>query len=290
MSSIDNLSLRRKGISMLSMKKVFAVLFFTVIVFSGCNKEDNPVTTPTTDPFEGLTKISEGYAAGVGMKVQLWSTTELFTGYNNVFIAVLDSAKGTVVTDAHIHLNPMMDMGTMKHSAPYENPASTIAVNSLFPCQIVFIMASMGGSWTVDVEVHNHATGKEGVATLSVSVADRTPAILKSIVAKNDSAKLFVSYLRPSSLKVGINDFEITIHKRSSMLSFPADSGYTVVVTPEMPSMGHGSPNNINPRHSANGHYKGKVNFTMTGDWRINLDIYKNGAVVDTTMYFDVTL
>lgn len=54
--------------------------------------------------------------------------------------------------------------------------------------------------------------------------------------------------------------------------------------------MGHGSPNNVNPTNSGKGHYKGKVNFTMAGDWRINLDIYKNGAVVDTSLYFDVTL
>ncbi len=276
---------------MLLLKKGFAILFFALIVFSGCKKEDNPIAPVTsTDPFAGLTKIAEGYAAGAAAKVQLWSKTALFTGYNNVFIAVLDSAKGTIVTDAHIHLTPMMDMGMMKHSAPYENPASTIAVNSLFPCQIVFIMSSMGGSWSVDVEVHNHSTDKEGVASLAVTVADKTPAILKSTVAKNDSAKLFVSYLRPSSLKVGINDFEIAIHKKMAMMSFPFDSTYTVVITPEMPSMGHGSPNNVNPTHTAKGHYKGKVNFTMTGDWRINLDIYKNGAVVDTSLYFDVTL
>jgi hypothetical protein len=275
----------------MSLLKYYKVILLATIILSGCKKEDNPVTSETpSDPFAGLIKISESYAAGAGMKVQLWSKTALFTGYNNVYVAVLDSVKGTLVTDAHIQLNPMMDMGTMKHSAPYENPSSTIAVNSLFPCQIVFIMASMGGSWAVDVDVHNHITNKDGAATLSVTVSEKNPAVLRSIVAKNDSAKLFVSYLPPSSLKVGINDFEISIHKRSSMMSFPADSGYTVVVTPEMPSMGHGSPNNVNPTHTGIGHYKGKMNFTMTGDWRINLDIYKNGAVVDTTMYFDVTL
>ncbi|MFZ4621317.1 MAG: FixH family protein [Bacteroidota bacterium] len=276
---------------MFSLKNIIAVLFLFSLVITGCSEKDDPVAAPApVDPFAGLTKISEGYAVGIATKVQIWSKTPLFTGYNNVYIAVLDSAKGTLVTDAHIHLNPMMDMGMMMHSSPYENPASTKAVNSLFPAQIVFVMASMGGTWKVNVEVHNHVTDLEGVASLSVTVADKTPAILKSLVAKNDSSKVFVSYLKPSSNIVGLNDFEVTIHRTKDMMTFTADSTYTVVVTPEMPSMGHGSPNNVNPTNSGKGHYKGKVNFSMAGDWRINLDIYKNGAVVDTTLYFDVTL
>jgi hypothetical protein len=267
------------------------ILFLFFLLTAGCTDETALVTPEnSSDPFAGLTKLSEGYAAGAGMKVQLWSASAAFVGFNNVFVAVLDSVKGTMITEATIHLNPMMDMTTMKHSAPFEDPVNTTAVNKLFPCHIAFIMSSMGGSWSVAVTVRDPAANREGIATLPVTVGEGTPAVLKSCVAKNDSAKLFVSYLRPPALKVGINDFEITIHKKSSMMSFPADSGYTVTVTPEMPSMGHGSPNNVNPTHIGIGHYKGKVNFTMTGDWRINLDIYKNGAVVDTTMYFDVTL
>lgn len=273
---------------MLSNGKLIVILFPLFILISACSKDENPVTP--ADPFEGLTKISEAYATGVGMKVQLWSKTPLFTGYNNLFIAVLDSARGTFVTDAHIHLEPMMDMGMMQHSAPFENPSSTLAVNNLFPCSVVFIMSSMGGTWKLNVEVHNHTTNLEGVASIPVTVSDVTPAVMKSLVALNDSSKLFISYLKPSKLNVGINDFEITIHKKASMMDFPGVTDYTVVLTPEMPSMGHGSPNNVNPVHTENGHYKGKVNFTMTGDWRLNLDIYKNGAVVDTTLYFDVTL
>ncbi len=267
-----------------------AVLIFLAIGITSCKKDDANIFTPPADPFSGLTKIAEGNAVGAGMKVQLWSKTALFTGYNFMFVAVIDSAKGTLVTDAHVHLNPMMNMGTMSHSAPFENPASTKAVNDLFPCQIVFVMSSMGGTWTVDMEVHNHTTGIEGSVSLPVTVVDVTPPVMKSFTAKNDSTKLYLSYLLPNNPKVGINDFEITIHKKNAMMGFNPDSSYTVALVPEMPSMGHGSPNNVNPVHVGNGHYKGKVNFTMTGAWRLNLDIYKNGAVVDTTQYFDVTL
>jgi hypothetical protein len=273
------------------MKKIWPVLLCTGLLCIGCTDEENPAATPVpADPVAGLTKISEGYAVGAGIKVQLWSKTSLMTGYNSVRIALIDSAKGSYITDAQVQVMPMMDMGTMKHSAPVENPSGDKAVNSLFQCQMIFIMSSMGGTWTADVTVLNKGTGASGKASLAFAVADPAVPCMRSITAKNDSAKLFVSFLQPSAPKLGVNDCEITIHRKASMMSFPADSGYTVVVTPEMPSMGHGSPNNVNPTHVGNGHYQGKVNFTMTGDWRINLDIYKNGAVVDTTMYFDITL
>ena len=70
------------------------------------------------------------------------------------------------------------------------------------------------------------------------------------------------------------------------MMTFPAEDNFSITMTPEMPSMGHGSPNNVNPVLTKNGHYKGKVNFTMTGDWRINLVLNKEGK--STTTFFDL--
>jgi len=73
------------------------------------------------------------------------------------------------------------------------------------------------------------------------------------------------------------------------MMSWPADSTYTFVITPEMPSMGHGSPNNVNPVHVGNGHYKGKVNFTMTGEWKVNIAVQKNGNTISKNAFFTIT-
>jgi hypothetical protein len=53
-----------------------------------------------------------------------------------------------------------------------------------------------------------------------------------------------------------------------------------------MPSMGHGSPNNVNPTSTGKGHYKGKVNFTMTGEWKINVAIKKGGSTVSNGLYY----
>ena len=60
-------------------------------------------------------------------------------------------------------------------------------------------------------------------------------------------------------------------------------------MTPTMPSMGHGSPNNENPSHLEKGHYMGKVNFSMSGDWKLDLSISGSENLTISTEY-DITL
>ncbi|MBL0145251.1 MAG: FixH family protein [Chitinophagaceae bacterium] len=270
------------------MKKIILSIFLPALLFilviSSCKKEENVEPDPTL----GLTKQAEGYAVGAATKVVVYTKEALvYTGYNKFYIALYDSVTGKRVDEAHIHLMPMMNMGAMQHSAPYDNPISENAANHLFPCSVVFIMPSMGGgSWTVNLNVHNHVSDKEGELTIPFTVVDPAKSKMKSFTAAHDGGKYFISLIEPSAPKVGINDMEIAIYKRATMMSFPADSSLLVTLTPEMPTMGHGSPNNVNPAHTGNGHYKGKVNFTMTGLWKLNLDYMAGTAVADTTTQF----
>ncbi|MFN3446260.1 MAG: FixH family protein, partial [Bacteroidia bacterium] len=177
--------------------------------------------------------------------------------------------------------------GTMKHSAPVENSSDSVPADQLFKSAVVF---SMGGAWTLDINFHNHLNNKEGKGVLALNVTNPTTAVMRNfIVAADDSARLFVSLVQPASPKIGLNDFEITIHKKADMMNYPAVENYTVEIEPEMPSMGHGSPNNVNPVHTTNGHYLGKVNFTMSGLWRVHLTIKKNGVLLSNDQYFDIT-
>ncbi len=260
-------------------------LLCIVTIFASCSKDK----TAEPDPTIGLTKQAEGFAVGAAAKVVVYTKqTTINAGYTQFYIALYDSVSGNRIEDAHIKLTPMMNMGTMQHSAPYENPVSEEAVNHLFPCNVVFIMSSMGGAWTVKVNVHNHASDKEGFITIPFTVVEPTRSTMRSFTAAHDGGKYFVALIEPFTPKVGINDMEIAIYKKTSMMSFPADSSLSVLLTPEMPSMGHGSPNNVNPTHIANGHYKGKVNFTMTGLWQLNMDYRSGTAVADTTQFFEV--
>jgi len=54
-----------------------------------------------------------------------------------------------------------------------------------------------------------------------------------------------------------------------------------------MPAMNHGAPGNEQPVLTDNGHYRGKVNFVMSGEWRINLKLVKDESTLAET-FFDL--
>jgi hypothetical protein len=271
------------------MKKIiFAAIALAITITSSCKKDS---TTEIEDPKKNLIKIADAFAIGSAAKVEIWSATELNTGYQKLYIALSDSVSGKSIIRSSVQILPMMDMNMngmkMSHSAPLENPESQDADNTLFPCAAVFTMPSTGesGKWRLIIMVKKDGQTKYGKAEIPIQVKQSPLERVKTITAA-DGSKLTVAYISPSSPKVGVNDFEMAIFNRLDMMTFPPDNSYTINMTPEMPSMGHGSPNNVNPTLTKNGHYKGKVNFTMTGDWRINLVLNKEGK--STSTFFDL--
>lgn len=275
------------------MKKYFLAAMAVIIsisFFNSCKKENhnhNQYNIPAN-----LKLLASGYASGSSAKVDVYAADSFFAGYNQLYLALYDSATNERLTDAQVTLNPMMAMmGGMNHSCPLENPETETPSDALFNCAVVFIMpSSTGNTWKLNITVLNNKNGLQGTAALDVNVLQPALSKIKSLTALDDSAKLFISIVKPLSPVVGVNDFEVTIHKKASMMSFPAANGYTTEVNPQMLSMGHGSPLNESPVFVSNGHYKGKVNFTMSGDWRVFLKLNHNSSVADSTLYFDMLI
>jgi len=271
--------------------KCLVVIAISTTLFS-CKNDENIIPV---NPLEGLIKLKEGYALGASAKVEIWGKKNFFAGYNNLVIVLLDSTNTKdTLKDAHIHFAPLMTMGmgttAMQHACPIENPDEA-AINGVFPGALAFVMpTSTDGNWKLGVTIHNHKNDKEGQASFDITVDNPTPSVLSVFTASTaDATKLVLSLVQPLAPKVGMNDIEFTLHSKASMMEWPAETGYTIEITPEMPSMEHGSPNNVNPVHVANGHYKGKVNFTMTGEWKVNIVLKKNGVPVKSDAFFNIT-
>jgi YtkA-like len=267
------------------MKRIFLYSLIAILPLTLFSCSDNEVTI---DPVAGLIKLEEGYALGAAARLELWGEESFFTGYNKITAVLYDSVTNQRITNADIEFFPEMSMmGGMKHACPIENP--TQPVNEVFPGALEFIMPSSDmGSWKLAVNVTNKVKGKTGTAKFNITVNNPAVSRVKSFVTEQ-SEKIFIGYYFPAKMKVGVNDFEVTAYKMAGAFEFVEVEDYSFVLTPEMPSMGHGSPNNVNPAYTSGGHYKGKVNFTMTGDWRLNLAITRNGTAVKD-LYFDVTL
>jgi hypothetical protein len=187
-----------------------------------------------------------------------------------------------------------MNMGTYTHACPWENPAETPNTEGYFEGAVMFSMPGFNSSWSLSAGITVNGE-KDSVNFLIPTVIATSPVkkivVIDSLSNGNGSwtiTKYPVSLVAPASWKVGNNTFEITVHRMASMMSFPSCDDFTIEITPEMPSMGHGSPNNINPVAAGNGHYIGRVNFTMTGAWRINMVFRRGDRVIGKNAFFDI--
>lgn len=253
-------------------------------------KEDPDITPVTTNYF----KVTEAVSSGSSFNVEFYSIDSLFVGYNKVYLKITDKSSGLAVNQATLVLHPLMDMVTFSHACPAENPGSSLNSEGYFEGAVLFSMIGTN-SWSLTVDIS--ANGKTETVLLPVAKVISTIPARKIVVIDSLSngpgnwiiTKYPMSIMAPKAWKVGNNPLEVTVHRMASMMSFPTVTDLTIEITPEMPSMGHGSPNNVNPVHTLNGHYVGNVNFTMTGAWRINMTIKKGDRLITNKAYFDIT-
>lgn len=276
--------------------KLLLLILVVFLSISSCKKSNqNPNDEETinepTPTLNNLKKIGETYIVGAKAKAIIYSPKDLETGYNTVYIALYDSIDGLSLTNGTLSLTPIMNMGTMTHGCPVENPVGNSTVDGYFKAAVIFSMPGSSNEWALKLNFLNSKNGLSGNGSVNVSVTLSSPAKFKSTTLTLDSSKkVFISLIEPTTPKVGINDFEIVLHQKYSSNYYPAINNYSIEIIPEMPSMNHGSPNNVSPVNIGNGHYKGKVNYTMTGLWYVRLKIYKNGTVISSDQYFEMTL
>ncbi len=258
--------------------------------FGACKTEKNePDSTPNSDPYAELYKIGEAEDANAGVKLSFYLKKEAFVGYNHAYVVVTDLVTGDRIENATVSFMPMMDMGSMMHSSPFEQPVWSEDAKA-YHGTITYIMPSMAGTWTVKVIAENLPSSVIAEHTFTINVIEPAEARLYSFLSTTDNSKIFVALVEPVSPKTGLNPFNVVVYKKETMMNFPAVAQLSIEIDPEMPTMGHGSPNNVDPVYVDHGHYNGTVNFTMTGYWKVNMVIKDaNGSMMKDDAFFDIT-
>jgi len=264
---------------------LYGLLYTISLTLISCEKSDNQ-----GDQNGDLVLISSGISTDQSFKVELYALDTLFEGYNKLFLSITNQETKQALSEAELKLKPMMDMITMKHSAPFENPAGVTNTEGYFEGAVVFIMPSTADmGWTLEVNIKT--SDYEGSTNIIIPVVNSLEEPRKiNVISAIDETKYFVSIVEPVKPLVGINTCEFTIHYKESMMSFPPAEDITMEIEPEMPSMDHGSPNNEHPAHTGDGHYVGKLNFTMTGWWRVHITLKKGNEIITDDAYMDITL
>lgn len=264
----------------LSFKTIFALLAMAFLVISCRTSDDGPndPVNPNTE-IEGLLKIKE--ITNDTHVIELYSksgSTNL--GFNDLKLRIKNKANNEYEKNATVKWTPLMHMKTMAHSCPNSAVEKVSSEGSLYSGYIVFQMPGNDTEYW-DLKIDYIINGTSYTATTLINVPASTKKTVNSFLG-SDNVKYVVAYIEPKSPKVAINDMTLGVWKMQNMMTFPVVDGYTVKVDPRMPGMGnHSSPNNVNATQSAAGKlYNGKLSLTMTGYWKINLQLAKADGTV----------
>lgn len=275
--------------------KYTALLFLAITIFS-CSSDDDSASIPV-DETSGLHKIQE--ITNDTHIIELYSSTgSLVQGYNHVSLRIKDKKTSNYITDAKISWKPLMHMAMMQHSCP-RSEVEKVDKKTVFEGDIIFQMAQNETEYW-ELSILYKIDGVSYTATDKISV----PASSKRTVSSfkgSDGYNYVIAYIAPLSPKVAVNDMAVGIYKMKDMMTFEAVNNFKIKIDPRMPSMGnHGSPNNTDLLQSEiNSFYKGKLSLTMTGYWKINLqvlnadnEILKGEAVTtdntSSSLYFEI--
>ncbi|MDQ8013126.1 MAG: hypothetical protein REI96_11800 [Flavobacterium nitrogenifigens] len=276
--------------------KCTAILFLAITSFS-CSSDNDSSSTPV-DETSGLHKIQE--IANDTHVIELYSSTgSLVQGYNHISLRIKDKKTNNYITDAKLEWTPLMHMSMMQHSCPKSVITKVSDKKTLYEGDIIFQMAQNETEYW-ELSISYIIDGASYTATDKINV----PASSKRTVSSfkgSDGSNYVIAYITTSSPKVALNDMTVGIYKMKEMMTFSSVDNYKVKIDPRMPSMGnHGSPNNTDLLQTeTNGFYKGKLSLTMTGYWKINLqvlnannEVLKGEAITadntSSSLYFEI--
>lgn len=200
---------------------------------------------------------------------------KFLTGYNAIKVKI-KKADGTYVENVSMTWAPLMHMTSMSHACPASSLTNKGTYNEGY---MVFQMASNDTEYW-EITLNYTINGVEHSNT-SVVVVESAPKRIVQSFKGTDNVKYILALVEPKSPIVGTNDVKMVLYKMASMTSFLPVESYSVKIDPRMPSMGnHSSPNNVHLTQGSDEFYYGKLNLTMTGYWKINLQLLDNAGTV----------
>lgn len=267
------------------MEKLFlygqklAIITLVMLFVTSCNSSDD------TKELLNLQQINSVEVEG-GFTVNLESDRVLETGSNILYWKVTKNGKRVDLNS--IFINPMMDMGTMMHSTPLEQPIENPIDTDYFSNLAIFIMPSGEmGSWNISFEIETK-TGEFITGNMPITVESSWR--LTSVRDTNNKV-YFITWFTPEDPVMGNNTLQYLVHTRENMMSFPSVDDVTLKIYPYM-DMGGGQGHSTDftaPEAKGNGLYEGTINYSMSGMWTTSVQIIAgNDTLPEATFEYSV--
>ena len=224
-----------------------------------------------------------------------------YKGYNELHLKIVNTQTNQDVSTSEVTFLPILsstDGSTT--SCPHQYNLQYDATNKYFAGYSVFTSeSSAANSWKLYVSFT--ADNQQYAINKDVSVEKQSNKNLNmTAFTGKDNEKYIIALVAPQKPTVSENKLTAGIYKYNkpttpggtfpdpSQFSYSEVSGYILKLDPRMPepSMGnHSSPNNQDLTQQDDGLYHGVVNYTMTGNWTLNLIMMnQNGLIVKGTV------
>lgn len=261
--------------------KISMLVALIAIFMVSCSKDDD-ITPNNINEIENLQLIKS--FSKDGYTLELFNKTGKFqVGYNKLTLRLKD-AGGKYVQNTTIDWMPMMTMNmggmTHQHSSPYSEISKVSGKQTLYQGYIVFIMASDEPDNYWDLHINLSVDGQNISIEDKVNVISTESQYNKVYTSGmgTDDENYMLALVEPENPIIGTNDIVVALFKKGDNHDFPIVNNYKIKVDPRMPGMGnHSAPGNVDMTQGNDGFYHGKVGFSMSGYWKINL-ILEDGS------------
>ncbi|WP_452218850.1 hypothetical protein [Lacinutrix undariae] len=284
------------------MKHLHFIVIAISVVITSCtiDKTDynSEISTEITEyfEFEEVTSISNGY-----YEITIEALNgEFFKGYNEIHLKVRNTQTNENLENLEVTFLPIMtDANGNKTSCPHEFYLNYDTTNEYYLGYSVFTNESDS---TVSWELYVSVTDNNETLSVNtpITIEEQTNMNLNmTAFTGNNDEQYFIALVAPQSPSVAQNDLVAGIYTYNqptnsagvfpdpSQFSYSIVENHTLLLDPRMPepSMGnHSSPNNQDLTQGTDRLYHGVVNYTMTGNWTLNLIFQdENGQTIKGT-------
>lgn len=251
------------------MKQLFYIILSAIIIIYACSKSDN-----ITDPITPADYIRIFTAQSGNISFEVWSKTASFfvNGYNDIGFKVFENNQEK--TSGFVNFYPKMYHGqnSPSHSSPVSSQFIYDNGKQLFSGYACFTMLSDSSSFWYGFFNYNDTLRVDSVFFQVNSISFNQMILFDDMIG---GYYYFLTLVQPQMPKQGINTLQCMLHRSiNNDSSFYQMDSVEMYIKPWMETMGHGSPNNVNPVFIGNGIYEGKANFNMSGNWTVYDSIY----------------
>ncbi|KAF2326547.1 hypothetical protein [Flavobacterium ginsenosidimutans] len=224
-----------------------------------------------------------------------------YKGYNELHLKIVNTQNNQEISTSAVTFLPIMSNADgSKSSCPHEYNVAYDSANKYYSGYSVFTGESTTTvSWKLYISFTVDNQAYEINKDISVEKQSNKNLNMTAFTGKDDE-QYIIALISPQKPTVSENPLVAGVYKYNkpttpagtfpdpTQFSYSEVTGYTLKLDPRMPeaSMGnHSSPNNKDLTQQDDGLYHGVVNYTMTGNWTLNLIMMnQNGLILKGTV------